>query len=79
MANEKYKEVTKEEFDKFIKDYPNTISWDTCGIFDPPKTMAHDFTLYHGWEAVIAYITRYSMHPIELDYVDDKYYIACGG
>jgi len=75
MNENKFKEVTHAEFDEFIENYTNPITWDKCLLFDPPMILANDFYLYQDWDAVIAYIVKNSLQPIEPDCVNDEYYI----
>ena len=39
------KNVTKEEFMEFIKNYPRKLERDVRGISDPPAVRYHDFEL----------------------------------
>lgn len=74
-----FKEVSSEDFKHFIEQYEEEhsveLDVDSCGIFDPPKLLFHDFTNYTGWGAVIAYVTKYSAHPLPPDLVNDKYFV----
>jgi len=48
--------VTKEEFDKFIKNYPNRLEKDISGIFEPPLLTYNDFSSGRIWpNSVVAY------------------------
>lgn len=53
--------VTKEEFEKFIEDYPRELERDVCGISDPPNITYNDFELANRWPySVIARTFLYS-------------------
>ena len=41
--------VTKEEFEEFIKNYPRKLERDVCGISDPPAVSYNDFELANRW------------------------------
>lgn len=47
MSN--FKQVTKEEFDKFVSEYPNKLDWDVTGICEPPLGSHNDFTEGKVW------------------------------
>lgn len=50
-------EVSKEEFDKYIEEYPNSVSLvtDVCGICEPPMLSYHDLSNGKKWpDSVIA-------------------------
>ena len=52
-----FKQVSKAEFDAFIRQYPRKLDKDVCGIFEPPMISWNDFTLAPMWpESVVAYI-----------------------
>lgn len=53
----KSKQVTKEEFELFIKNYPHELEIDVCGIFEPPIKSYNDFTIGMWPESVVAYIS----------------------
>jgi hypothetical protein len=42
---DKYKPVSKAEFDAFIANYPRKLDRDVFGAFDPPLVTYNDFTL----------------------------------
>ena len=44
-----FKKVTKEEFDEFVKNYPNDLDWDVCGISEPPLGSYNDFSDGKTW------------------------------
>ena len=63
------KNVTKEEFMEFIKNYPRKLERDVCGISDPPAVSYNDFELANRWPYSIAASTfLYDDNP------DDYFY-----
>lgn len=48
-------EVTEEQFNQFINCYPNKLTRNCCGIFEPPQVQFHDFVAKEGWDSVVAY------------------------
>jgi hypothetical protein len=44
-------EVTKEEFESFVKAYPSKLHFDITGISEPPYASYNDFTL-GDWPSV---------------------------
>lgn len=68
-AEPKEKNVTKEEFEEFIKNYPRKLERDVCGISDPPNITYNDFELANRWPySVVARTFMYS------DDKEDYYY-----
>lgn len=61
--SEEYKKVTKEEFEKFIKEYPRELKVDVCGIYEPPLISYNDFTLGRWAKSVVAYTYLYDNDP----------------
>lgn len=58
--NDGFKQVTKEEFDKFIKNYPNKLVWDVAGYFEPPLGSYNDFSNNKVWPgSMVAQINMY--------------------
>ena len=52
----KFKEVNKEFFDKFIKEYPKGLEVDVAYMFEPPIKTWNDFTIADKWpDSVVAY------------------------
>lgn len=49
-----FKEVTKEEFQDFVRNYPNKLEWNVSGACDPPLGSYNDFTLGNWSESVVA-------------------------
>ncbi len=44
-----YKEVSKEELQEFLKEYPRKLKIDVTGICDPPLITYNDFELANRW------------------------------
>lgn len=42
-------EVSKEEFENYIKNYPRKLDFDACGISDPTALSWNDFELADRW------------------------------
>jgi len=50
-----FKVVSKEEFDKFVEEYPNKLESDCCAISEPPLVTLNDFTIATHWpDSVVA-------------------------
>ena len=63
------KNVTKEEFMEFIKNYPRKLKRDVCGISDPPAVSYNDFELANRWPySIVASTFLYDDNP------DDYFY-----
>ena len=63
------KNVTKEEFKEFIKNYPRKLEKDVCGISDPPAVSYNDFELANRWPySIVASTFLYDENP------DDYFY-----
>lgn len=59
-----FKEVTREEYLVFVKNYPTKLHFDCTGICDPPLGSYNDFS--HGKvfpESIVAKETRNYMGP----------------
>ena len=41
--------VTKEEYESFLENYPRVLTMDCCGISEPPVITANDFELADRW------------------------------
>jgi len=66
---ENFIQVPKEDFQKFIKEYPNKLDYDVTGICDPPLGSYNDFTNGEVWpESMVAKIMLYDGS----DYYDNK-------
>lgn len=71
------KRVSKEEFDNFLKNYPRRLTYDCCGIADPPSISYNDFDMANRWPySVVARTHVYSSNPKDYYYDDDpSFYI----
>ncbi|WGH28563.1 hypothetical protein 13VV501A_gene0067 [Vibrio phage 13VV501A] len=59
-------EVTKEEFDDFIKNYPNDLITDVSHICEPPVKTYNDFSGGKKWpESVVASVSLTESYPKE--------------
>jgi hypothetical protein len=70
-----FKKATKEELELFIKDYPNTLTYDWTNIPDPPVERWIDFTLNKGSiDGMVAMIFRDDYHGMDKKYfvLEDK-------
>ena len=54
----KWKQVTKEEFNNFIKSYPANLAFDTTGICDPPLSSYNDFSRGNWPDSMDAKLNR---------------------
>ena len=74
------KEVTKEEFEEFVNNYPRNLTRDWCGICDPPLISYNDFELANRWpHSVVARTWAYSDDPDDIWYEPEEnrsYYIV---
>ena len=58
------KKVSKQEFLKFIENYPRKLVIDCCGISDPPNITYNDFELANRWPySIIASTYAYEDNP----------------
>lgn len=48
-----FKVVSKEEFQNFVKNYPNVLDWNVTGICEPPLGSHNDFTLGNWPESMV--------------------------
>lgn len=65
-----HKKVTKEEFIKFIQNYPRKLKMDVWGACEPPLITYNDFELADRWPySVVAKTHAWSNDP-------DHYYYA---
>lgn len=72
-----FKQVSKEEFDNFIKNYPRKLDCDVCGIGDPPAISYNDFELANRWPySIVAKTMGYSDDPNDYWYEapENRYY-----
>lgn len=44
-----FKNVTKQEYEKFIHTYPRILEMNAYGVFEPPLITANDFELAPKW------------------------------
>lgn len=58
MSEKKFKSVTKEEFDAFVRAYPRKLVADVAGMFEPPLVSFNDFTIADKWPDSI--VAKYS-------------------
>lgn len=64
----KLRECTKEEFDRFIAEYPQPLQSDVAMMFEPPVQTLNDFTGGKVWpESVVAAVTLFESYPKETD------------
>lgn len=58
------KKVTKEEFYKFIENYPRPLERDVTGVCEPPAISYNDFELANRWPySIVASTHLYSDNP----------------
>lgn len=73
------KKVTKEEFERYISNYPRRLEVDVCGISDPPLISYNDFELANRWPySVVARTWAYDDNPNDYFYEPEEereYYI----
>jgi len=68
-----YKSVTKEEFDKFIENYPRELVRSVYAVFEPPIVTYNDFELANHWPySVIARTYIYDEDPKERYYEPEE-------
>lgn len=54
------KQVSKDEFERYLANYPRKLERDVCGIGDPPSISYNDFELANRWPySVVAYTHVY--------------------
>lgn len=74
------KNVTKEEFEEFIKNYPRKLECDCCGISEPPAISYNDFELANRWPySIVANTWAYDDNPDNYYYEPEekrRYYIV---
>lgn len=78
------KQVSKEEFFKFVKKYPRKLEWDVCGICDPPLGSYNDFSDGKVWpESIVSKVkmgkSMYGFYKTKEEndkYCIDEYYIV---
>lgn len=63
-ANPVTKNVTKEEFDEFLRTYPRPLKCDVNGICEPPAVSYNDFALANRWPySIVASTHLYENDP----------------
>jgi hypothetical protein len=69
------KRVTKEEFKKFLDNYPRSLACDCCGISDPPAISYNDFELANRWPySIVANTWAYDDDPNDYYYSENPSY-----
>ncbi len=64
MAEPIFEQVSKGEFDNFIKNYPRKLDCDVTGICEPPHVSYNDFELANQWpHSTVASYSVYSDDP----------------
>lgn len=71
----KWRRVTKEEFNNFIKSYPANLDFDTTGICDPPLSSYNDFTRGNWPDSMVAKVYRNDMIPKEWNAGENEYFL----
>ena len=69
--DDEFREVSHDEFRKFVAAYPNELAVDKCGISEPPLISYNDFTTGLRWPD--------SMVAKHHDGPSCKYWIKDGG
>ena len=55
-----FREVSKEEFDEFVKNYPNKLEWNVTTICEPPLGNHNDFMDGKVWpESMVTKVKLY--------------------
>ena len=62
------KQVSREEYQAFVENYPRKLIKDVCAIAEPPLITFNDFTLGHWPKSIVARTWAYSDIP------GDRYY-----
>lgn len=58
------KNVSKEEFEKFLDNYPRKLIVDVAGMFEPPAISYNDFELANRWPySIVASTYAYDDDP----------------
>lgn len=55
-----FKEVSRDDFHRFIDTYPRKLTYDVTGICEPPLAAYYDFEAEKGPNAMVA---RYHLYP----------------
>ena len=60
------KEVTKPEFDEFIRSYPSDLEINIANYYDPPLKTYNDFSDGKSWpDSVVALVVLNESYPTE--------------
>ena len=72
----KYKVVSKDEFDNFIRSYQNELVFDLYAVCEPALITYNDFTLGKYPDSIVAYTWIYGDNPEDRYYCDpeDRHY-----
>lgn len=70
-----FKLVTKEEFDEFVKNYPNKLEWNVTGICEPPMGNHNDFTNGKVWPQSMVTKVCLTRGEAHYDHEPNTYYI----
>ena len=71
------RDVSKEEFFEFVKNYPRKLERDVFGVCDPPAVSYNDFELANRWPySIVASTHLYSDDPDDFWYApkDEQIY-----
>ena len=67
------KDVTKEEFYEFVKNYPRKLEYNCCGIPELPAISYNDFELANRWPySVVASTCLYDGKPEDWWYIPEE-------
>ena len=67
------KKVTKEEFYKFIENYPRPLERNVTGVCEPPAISYNDFELANRWPySIVASTYLYSDNPGDYCYEPEE-------
>lgn len=72
-----FKEVSKEEFEDFVKAYPRKLDFDVYRVCEPPAISYNDFELANRWPwSIVASTMYYPNDPDDYYYTppEDRYY-----
>jgi len=68
-----YRQVPKEEFYIFIRNYSKKLEWDCYGVYEPPLGSYNDFSDGKKWPESIVGVVQ--MYDLECHGKDKEYYI----
>lgn len=71
----KWRRVSKEEFNSFVKSYPANLDFDTTGICDPPLSSYNDFSRGNWPDSMVAKVYRNDMLPKEWNAGENEYFL----